>query len=180
MKLRLLRFFARRPLALLALGAATFVGAAAVIGTIAIRPAGDGHARADAPPNPRAILNRGWYDSYPRKRTDVVKFIAFYGGGFGVYEEGSAYRVSYEVFELERQNDKMWFRFLQDGKTAESKFTITRCDEKSPFDLCLDIPDTPRGPKRFYGFDWGEDFAARIPWGPQMLVAAEAHARMRE
>lgn len=174
MKLRLLRFFARRPLALLALGAATIVAAAAVVGIVAVQP------RDDAPPNPRAIMNRGWFDRYPRKRTDEVKFLVFYGGGFGVYEEGSAFKVSYEVFELERQNDKMWFRFLQDGKTAESKFTISRCDEKSPFDLCLDIPDTPRGPKRFYGFDWGEDFAARIPWGPQMLRAAEAHARMRE
>ncbi|MFO0589067.1 MAG: hypothetical protein U0441_16065 [Polyangiaceae bacterium] len=175
MKLRLLRFFAKRPLALLALVPATLLGAAAVIGLSSARPHDD-----ENPLNPRAILNRGWYDRYPQKRTDEVKFMVFFGGGFGVYEEGSAYKTSYEVFEIERQNDKMWFRFFQDGKTAESKFTITRCDTKSPFDLCLDIPDTPRGPKRFYAFDWGEDFAARIPWGPEMLKVAEAHGRLRE
>lgn len=178
MKLRLLRFFAKRPLALVAMGLASLLGLLAIAGVVAIRPTE--RPRDDAPPDPRAIMNRGWYDRYPRKRTDEVKFLIFFGGGFGVYEEGSAFKVAYEVFELERQKDKMWFRFLQDGKTAESKFTISRCDEKSPFDLCLDIPDTPRGPKRFYGFDYGEDFAARIPWGPQMLRAAEAHARMRE
>ncbi len=63
------------------------------------------------------------------------------------------------------------------------RFSVARRrvpDQRSPFDLCLDIPDTPRGPKRFYGFNHGEDFAARIPWSPQMLRAAEAHARMRE
>jgi hypothetical protein len=172
MKLALLRFFARRPLALVVLILASALGVLAAVGVSAIRP-------HDGPPGPRAILNRGWYDRYPRKRTDEVKFIVFFGGGFGIYEEGSAYKTAYESFEFERQNDKIWFRFLQDGKTAESRFTITRCDEKSPFDLCLDIPDTPRGPKRFYGFDWYDEFESKIPWGPQMLRAAEEHTRLR-
>lgn len=178
MKLRLLRFFAKRPLSLAVLLVASLLGVIAVVGTAAIRPSERPHD--DAPPTPRALLNRGWYDRYPQKRTDEVKLLVFFGSGFGVYEAGSAYKTAYELFEFERQNDKVWMRFLQDGKTAESKFSISRCDEKSPFDLCLDIPDTPRGPKRFYSFDWGEDFAARIPWGPQKLRAAEAAIRVRE
>ena len=40
-------------------------------------------------------------------------------------------------------------------------------------------PDTPRGPKRFYGFDWGEDFAARIPNAKTHFAKRGGHALSR-
>src|SRR5262245_49606528 len=103
---RLLRFFARRPLTLLAAGAAAVLGGAFGIAALAQTP------DEEAQGNPRMILGRGWYDSYPRKRTDVYKFFVFFGGGVGIYEEGSVYRYSIDVFELERQNDKLWMKFF--------------------------------------------------------------------
>jgi hypothetical protein len=168
MKMRLLRFFARRPLALVVVGAASLVGIAVAAGTAAF-------GTADEPlTNPRMILNRGWYDSYPEKRTDVLKFYYFGGGGYGIYEEGSSFRYAVDVFELERQNDKLSIKFLQDGKTAETKFTITRCDDQPYFDLCLDIPDAPRGPKRYYSWAYDDEDSARIPGGAERLRRAEA------
>lgn len=172
MKLRLLRFFARRPLALVAvvaLGAASALGAAA-----AHFAAGE---EAAAPPNPRKIINRGWYDSYPQKRTDVLEFYYFGGGGYGIYEEGSSYRYAVDVFELERQDDKLTIKFLQDGKVTETRFTITRCDDIPQFDLCLDLADSPRGPKRFYSWDDDEDDAASLPDGVERLRRAEEQTR---
>lgn len=172
MLLRLLRFFARRPLTLLGLGAAALAGAVA-IGAAALR------SHEEPQTDPRALIGRVWFDSYPRRSTDNVKILIFFGSGFGLYEEGSAYRATMDFYEFERQGDSVWIKFKQDGKTAQSKFTISSCEEKYPFDLCLDIPDTPRGPKRFYGFGYDDDFAERVPWGPQMKRALEEHSRVR-
>ena len=182
MKLRLLRFFVRRPLTLLALGVATLAGGAAAIGFAATRPHDEPQVNEpqeiDPQADPRALIGRVWFDSYPRKATDNIKIFIFFGSGFGLYEEGSAYRASIDFFEFERQGDSVWIKFKQDGKTAQSKFKIQGCDEKSPFDLCLDMPDTPRGPKRFYGFGYDDDFANRVPWGPQMKRALEEYSRV--
>lgn len=181
MKLRLLRFFARRPLALVSLVVALGLGAGAAATRCALHTDADADTdtNADVQGNPRMILGRGWFDSYPQKRTDNLKLFVFFGGGFGLYEEGSAWRVALDFFEFERSGDKLWIKFLHDGKVSESKFTISQCDEKPPFDLCLDIPDTPRGPKRFYSFGDEEEFARNIPWGPQVLRSAEERARIR-
>jgi hypothetical protein len=176
MKLRILRFFARRPLLLAALVPAFLIGSGALVTRGAWR--GIVGESADSQSNPRMILGRGWFDSYPQKRTDNIKLFVFFGGGFGLYEEGSTWRGSIDFFEFERQGARLWIKFLQDGKVAESQFTVSPCDEKPPFDLCLDIPDTPRGPKRFYSFGDEDDFARSIPWGPQVLRAAQERARV--
>lgn len=182
MKLTLLRFFARRPLALAALAAAGALGAAAALGAATLRSTDDrGSPGAGAldgsQDNPRKILGRGWFDTWPEKRRDNVRFFFFGGGGIGIYEEGSSYRYAVDVFELERQNDRLSITFLQDGKKTETTFKITPCDEKPPFDLCLDLADSPRGPKRYYGFDDDDDYAAKAPWADAMLRDAEARVR---
>lgn len=179
MKMALLRFFARRPLTLVALGAAGVLGVVAAIGAAASCPCERGGAEeqgapAEAQDNPRKLLGRGWFDSWPEKRRDNLRFFYFGGGGIGIYEEGSSYRYSIDVFELERQSDKVTMTFLQDQKKTETKFTITPCDEKPPFDLCLDLAESPRGPKRYYGFDDDEDYAAKVPWAEEMLRDAKA------
>ena len=181
MKLAILRFFARRPLTLVALGGSAAAGIVAA--TIALTcPCGDREeaseqgALAEAQDNPRKILGRGWFDTWPEKRRDNLKFFFFGGGGIGIYEEGSSYRYAVDVFELERQNDKLTITFLQDGKKTETTFKITPCNEKSPFDLCLDLADSPRGPKRYYGFDDDEDYAAKMPWAADMVRDASQRA----
>jgi hypothetical protein len=183
MKIALLRFFARRPLTLLAIGAASVLGTAAAIGAAVLGPC-DARETVDpgepvAPQdNPRKILSRGWFDRWPEKRKDNIHFFYFGGGGVGLHEEGSAYRYTADWFDLERQNNKLSIKFLQDGKTTETTFTITPCDEKPPFDLCLDLADSPRGPKRYYGFDDSEDEAANLPaWSAERLRAARSASR---
>lgn len=192
MKLTLLRFFARRPLTLLALGAAAVLGtgAATVVRLSGRAPAADERSASQgadpsAPADdasdldPRKILGRGWYDSWPEKRTDVLKFYYFGGGGYGIYEEGSAYRYAVDAFELERQKDKLWIKFLHDGQAVETRFTVSRCDDKPPFDLCLDIPGSPRGPKRYYSFDYDDDSADRFPRGAEMVQRARTQTSSR-
>src|SRR5262245_49542924 len=101
MKLALLRFFARRPLALVALTGAALLGAAAaaVAAASSTEPcAQDASAQVDPQDNPRKILSRGWFDSWPEKRRDNLKFFFFGGGGWGIFEEGSSYRYAVDVF----------------------------------------------------------------------------------
>jgi hypothetical protein len=158
---------ARRPLlALAALIAGVWL---AVTAASALR--GD-----DASKNPRLILGRVWFDRYPEKRTDSTQVLIFLAGGIGLHESGSVYRSSFDLFEFERQGDKVSLAFLQDRKTAETRFTVTPCDERPPFDLCLDFTDSPRGPKRYYGFGDEDEMARKIPWGRPLLRAAEGRA----
>lgn len=161
---------ARRPLLALAAAIAAVWLAFTAIGAL---------RTDDASRNPRLILGRVWFDQYPEKRTDKTQVLIFLAGGIGIYESGSVYRSSFDIFDFERQGDKISLTFLHDRKTAETRFTITPCDEKPPFDLCLDFSDSPRGPKRYYGFGDEEDMARRIPWGRPLLKAAEVRAAMK-
>ncbi|MEZ4295262.1 MAG: hypothetical protein R3B70_09835 [Polyangiaceae bacterium] len=177
MRLTLLRFFSKRPLALVALAAVGAIGVAAGAAHLALGGPDEGSQESSAADNPRKILGRGWFDSWPEKRRDTLRLYFFGGGGIGIYDEGSSYRYAVDVFELERQGDKLDISFLQDGKKTETRFTITPCDEKPPFDLCLDLADSPRGPKRYYGFDDDEDYALIEPFAQGWIKDARARAR---
>lgn len=168
---RLLVFAARRPLAALLLVPAGLVAGLAALGPL--------RGTEDAAGNPRLVLNRVWFDQYPDKRTDEVQIWIFLGGGIGIHEKGSAYRATTDIFEFERQGDKLALTFLHDKKSAETKFAITACDEKPPFDLCLDLVDSPRGPRRWYGFGDEEEMARKVPWGRAMMRSAESRVGVK-
>jgi hypothetical protein len=68
---------------------------------------------------------------------------------------------------------------LQDEKRASTRFTVKACDDEPPFDLCLDLADSPRGPKRYYGFGDVDDKQRAIPWSKGALDAARARATAR-
>jgi hypothetical protein len=178
MKTTLLRFAARRPL--VALGLTLGLGAVAVgaATTCALHhKGGAAPAATQAAGSPRAILGRLWFDKYPEKRSDEVQFFLFLGGGIGLYEKGSMWRSSMDWFELERRGDVLDMKWLADGKTASSKFVVSACDDKPPFDLCLDFVDAPRGEKRWYGFGDLDDEAARVPWAKDVQRAAEIRGK---
>lgn len=169
--LRLLKLAARRPLLALFLAAATpilAIGAAlhCTTTTTTTTPL-DNH---------RAVLGRVWFDRYPEKLTDEAQIWIWFGGGIGVHDTGSFWRQTTDVFEFERQGDKLSMVYLQDKKPAETRFKVTACDEKPPFDLCLDLTNPLGGNKRYYGFGDLDDMAARIPWSRSVLRAAEARA----
>lgn len=172
MLLRLLRLAARRPLLALAL-----VCAVPVLIVAALAGARGTH---EAPAgNPRAVLGRVWFDRYPDKATDEIQVWIWLGGGIGIHETGSYFRTSFDVFEFERQGDKLSMIYLQDKKTAETRVSITACEEKPPFDLCLDLTNALGGRTRYYGFGDVDDMASRIPWAKGVLRAAEARAEGR-
>jgi hypothetical protein len=174
MRLVLLRFAARHPW----VSVLIVVGLALALATGGIRWKASGeHTAADAL-EPRMVLNRPWFDVIPHKPRDDFKLLLFFGGGIGIYRNGSAFRFALEVFDFERQGDQLNVMFLQDKTKTATRFRVSHCSEKPPFDLCLDLAATPRGPRRYYGFDSDEEFSARLPWGPELVRAARAQAQV--
>jgi len=182
MRIRLLKLAARRPLSALAAVCAVPVLLVAALTSVAGLAGLPCHRAAAAPAgseplgNPRAVLGRVWFDRYPDKATDVHQIWIWLGGGIGLHETGSYFRSSMDYFEFERQGDKLSMTYLQDKKTAETRVTVTACEEQPPFDLCLDLTDALGGRKRYYGFGDLDDMAARIPWSKTVLRTAEARA----
>lgn len=134
---------------------------------------------AEAKVAPRDLLNRIWFDKLPEKRSDEVTIALFFGGGVGVFDTGSAYRATFEMFEFERKATELDLLLLHDKKRAAVKYTVSACDEKPPFDLCLVFEGNPRGPKKLYGFAYDDDEAAKVPWSRDLREAARAHVRAR-
>lgn len=152
-------------------------GAALVALVVAMLSTSPGHHDADLTDRPaRLLLNRPWFDHYPENARDEVGVWIWLAGGIGLTERGTAWRTSFEIFEFERHGSQFEMRFLQDGEEARTRFTIESCDELPPFDLCLTLDASPRGPQRYYSFGGGDDLAAHIPWGPQIVESARARA----
>jgi hypothetical protein len=124
---------------------------------------------------PRAILGRTWFDKYPDKRRETVQMWFWMGGGIALHESGSSYRISLEIFEFERQNDRLVVTALQDKKTVTTGFRIEPCDEE-PFNVCLTLDQSPRGPKKYYGFARRWEQERHAPWATGFEKAAEARA----
>ena len=170
--IRLLKLAARRPLAALAL-----VVAAPVLALTGAIVAARGPA-SEPLDSPRAVLGRVWFDRYPEKITDEAQVWIWLGGGIGLHEQGSYFRRSLDIFEFERQGDKLDMTYLHDKKKVDTRFKVTRCDEKEPFDLCLDLTTSLGGHKRYYGFGDLDDMESRIPGSRSLLRAAEARATL--
>lgn len=136
---------------------------------------GTEHAEPSA--KPRDLLGRLWFDRLPQKRTDEVTVALFFSGGIGLFESGSSYRFTFELFEFERRAADLDLVLLHDKKRAEVKYTVKDCDEKPPFDLCLELDGAPRGPKKLYGFAYDDDEAASIPWARDLREAGRAMTR---
>lgn len=145
------------------------------------RPATPPAPREAAAPHaaPRDLLNRVWFDRLPERRTDDVTIGIFLGGGVGLFDTGSAYRASYELFEFERRAADLDLVFLHDKKRGTVTYKVSACDDKPPFDLCLTLDGAPRGPKRLYGFSDDDDEAAKVPWSRELRESARARARVR-
>lgn len=177
-KIALLRAASRRPLLALSLVLAPVGLVAAGLATSAVHGSKGADYDVEGDANPRAILNRVWFDSLPEKRTDEVKILILFRSGVGVYEQGSVYRASFDLFEFERNTNKLDITFYQDQKRAATRFKVTACNDKPPFDLCVDFDDPFRGPKRLYGFGDADDLRARVPWADALAKAAEDHTRL--
>ena len=138
-------------------------------------------ARPDAPAalakDPRLVLRRPWFDSYPKKRTDEIELWVFFGGGFGLHDKGSMWRSTVDFFDFERQGSKVNIVFLQDKKKQAVGFEVVECHDKPPFDLCLVLKDPLRGKTRRWSWDDDADMDAHVPWAREWRASAETRAR---
>lgn len=131
--------------------------------------------RDDAPPEAtagRAILNRIWFERYPTSAREELASWIWLAGGVGIYENGSLYRTHLDIFEFERHGERVEMRFLHDGEEARTPFTIEACDDAPPFDLCLTLERSPRGPARYYSFGDLDEMEERLPWAARRLARA--------
>lgn len=178
MVLRILRLAARRPLAALAFVVLTI--GIAVAGTVYLatphcsKPASLEPVEADI--NPRLILGRVWFDKYPEKPTDEIDLWIFLGGGIAFHEKGSRYQASFEILDFERQGSKLAITYLHSGKKASASFTLERCEDKRPFNMCLTLTGLPGGTMKLYGFLYDDELEAAVPWGKSRFEAAKALA----
>ncbi len=112
----------------------------------------------------RTILGRPWFDTYPKKHTDVVFVGIWLPGGLGAFDTGSAWRYTINIFEFERQRNRVFMTYLQDNEKEEITFKVTPCDERPPFDLCLDLTPLKGTSRRLYSWGDLEDAKHHVPW----------------
>ena len=130
----------------------------------------------------RQVLGRIWFDKLPTGSSDTVTIALWLPGGLGIYEDGSRFRFSIDVFDFERRGNKLDMTFLHDKRKVTAGYAVAKCDDKPPFDLCLTFDgDAPKGPKKLYGFGDEDDAANRYEWfrGERHAVTEEAALRTR-
>lgn len=120
------------------------------------------------------LFDRVWLDRYPEEPRDELALWVFLSDGIGAYQQGSAFRGSFDVFALERQDDALELSWMQDEVVDRTRFTVERCDERPPFDLCLTLESPARGPSRYYGLSDEQAEAAHFPWAARVLDRARA------
>ena len=99
------------------------------------------------------FLDRVWIDSKPEKYTDYAHVMFALGGApIGIFQKGSAYRITAELYEYRRTGNRLTVHFPQTGVKRQVSYRVRRCEDLSPFDLCLDLSENPwGGPRRYYG-----------------------------
>jgi hypothetical protein len=127
--------------------------------------------------SPRLLLGHFWFDRLPARRSDEIDAWLFLGGGIGFEEKGSSFRFSLDVFEFERQGATANLVWLADKKKQRVAFEVVACDDKPPFDLCLDLKEPLRGQKRLYTFDHDSELDQNVPWAREWRSSLEARAR---
>lgn len=100
--------------------------------------------------SPDLLVDRPWYDRIPANQESQLMIFTFSRTGIGVYNEGSAWRGRYDVFQFSRSESRLRIVFQQDRARHETAFTITSC-QNGPFDLQLRLAESPRGPRTYYG-----------------------------
>jgi len=97
------------------------------------------------------LAGRVWFEKKPERAEDLVHhlFVAKRPAR-GVFARASAYQATLELFEYERDKDKVRLVFPQDARKKAFDFKITSCDHDD-FELCLELSDNPwSGPKKYY------------------------------
>ncbi len=125
--------------------------AAALLGACSSKP--DDRARRIAATEARLLLlDRNWMDVMPRTPRDklhVFRFVPSMGGG--VYQDRTLFKGLFELFVFEATGEEINFILPETHEQVNARYTIEAVDGPEPFDLRLSIPESPRGPKIYYG-----------------------------
>jgi hypothetical protein len=157
-----------------------------VLGAVGAGAVGLLHGRGSAKPaagqtsaakDPRQVLGRPWFDRFPTSPRDAIDLWWFSSAGIGVHERGSVWRGAVDFFDFERQSSRLHIQFLQDKQEQKVSFEVVACDDKPPFDVCLEVKESLRGRTRFYSFAYDDEMDAHLPWARQWRVSAEARSR---
>jgi hypothetical protein len=98
------------------------------------------------------LLDRNWIDRMPethRDRLHVFRFVPSMGGG--VFQDRTLFKGTFELFLFEATGEEIRFVLPETGEKVRARYTIETVDGPAPFDLRLSIPDSPRGPKVYFG-----------------------------
>ncbi|MDF2694159.1 MAG: hypothetical protein K0S65_2542 [Labilithrix sp.] len=158
------------------------VGALALVGlglTGALRHHRDAVSEPvrSAAKDPRQVLGRPWFDHAPKSRNEEVDLWWFSSAGVGVHERGSMWRSAIDFFDFERQSSKLEITFLHDKTKQTVSFEVVDCDDKPPFNVCLDVKEALRGKKRFYSFHYDDEMDRHVPWARAWRASAESRSR---
>jgi hypothetical protein len=106
------------------------------------------------------VVDRLWIDHMPTNGRDVVNvFMAFDSEAMGVFQKGSRWIGSYEMFHFELDGGQMRIAYPQTGKHELVKLRARSCDENQ-MDFCLEVEGATRGVKQYYSME-GWDFRSQ-------------------
>jgi hypothetical protein len=100
----------------------------------------------------RVLVDRNWLDHMPeteKERLYVFRFTPSMGGG--VFQDRTLYAGHFELFRFRVEGDVIAFDLPHEGQKLKTRYRIRRVDGPAPFDLALELENSPRGPKRYYG-----------------------------
>jgi hypothetical protein len=110
-----------------------------------------------APPSTHTELveNRLWIDHMPRSERDTIQvFLTLGDESIGTFQQTSAWRGAYELFQYEGHGGELRIIYPQTGDRETIKAKATKCRENG-FDYCLEMAGGSRGVKRYYSMkDW--------------------------
>lgn len=124
---------------------------------------GDADTAKDEPP--ATLFDRIWMEKVPDEPKDYLHgAYVLESQPFGLFQRSSAFDFHIELFQYDRDKDKLKLTFPQTDKTAKITYAIKKCDEMPPFDLCLTFSANPwGGPVKYYGFSDLDDESAKLP-----------------
>jgi hypothetical protein len=105
----------------------------------------------DAQDGKSVLVDRLWLDHVPSGPRDAFNILALISeDNVGVFQNTTAYRGNYEMFQFSRNG----WKFPQTGDVDKPTIRVVRCDEKG-MDFCMDISGNSRGVHRYYSRkDW--------------------------
>jgi hypothetical protein len=109
----------------------------------------------DAVAEPTLAFDRIWIDRLPtRPKDNFHVFVAVTQEPIGVFQAGSQWKGTYEIFSYEVRGDELRLAFLQTGDKEKAKVRAWRCKEAG-MDYCLELTGASRGVRRYVSHrDW--------------------------